>query len=51
MKELDDSKSGLELFGFYTSPPLDVVVNWSESRLASVSHNSYKVCLKILMKT
>ncbi|CDY07747.1 hypothetical protein BRARA_C01923 [Brassica rapa] len=42
VKELDDSKSGLELFGFYTSPPLDVVVNWSESRLASVSHNSYK---------
>ncbi|KAF2583377.1 hypothetical protein F2Q70_00008545 [Brassica cretica] len=42
VKELDDSKSGLELFGFYISPPLDVVVNWSESRLASVSHNSYK---------
>ncbi|KAF8044785.1 hypothetical protein N665_6833s0002 [Sinapis alba] len=41
VKELDDSKSGLELFGFYTSPPLDVVVNWSESRLASVAHNSY----------
>lgn len=42
VKELDDSKSGLELFGFYASPPLDVVVNWSDSRLASVSHNSYK---------
>ncbi|CAH8325657.1 unnamed protein product [Eruca vesicaria subsp. sativa] len=42
VKELDDLKSGLELFGFYTSPPLDVVVNWSESRLVSVSHNSYK---------
>ncbi|KAJ0262265.1 E3 ubiquitin-protein ligase APD1 [Hirschfeldia incana] len=42
VKELDDSKSGLELFGFYTSPPLDVVVNWSDSRLASVSQNSYK---------
>ncbi|KAJ4906898.1 RING/U-box superfamily protein [Raphanus sativus] len=41
VKELDDSKSGLELFGFYTSPPLDLVVNWSESRLASVLHNSY----------
>ncbi|KAG2332544.1 hypothetical protein Bca4012_017885 [Brassica carinata] len=42
VKELNDSKSGLELFGFYTSPPLDVVVNWSKSRLVSVSHSSYK---------
>ncbi|CAN8317046.1 unnamed protein product [Cochlearia groenlandica] len=44
VKELDSSKSGLELFGFYRSlpPSLDVVVNWSESRFVSVSHNSYK---------
>ncbi|ESQ52476.1 hypothetical protein EUTSA_v10017777mg [Eutrema salsugineum] len=42
VEDLGDSKSGLELFGFYRSPPLDVV-NWSESRLASVPHNSFKV--------
>ncbi|ESQ52477.1 hypothetical protein EUTSA_v10016735mg [Eutrema salsugineum] len=42
VKDLDESVSGLELFGFYRSPPLDVVVNWSESRLAPVSHKSSK---------
>uniref|UniRef100_A0A1J3J6C2 RING-type E3 ubiquitin transferase n=1 Tax=Noccaea caerulescens TaxID=107243 RepID=A0A1J3J6C2_NOCCA len=42
VKELDDSKSGLQLFGFYESPPLDVFVNWSESRLVSVPRRSYK---------
>ncbi|KFK36716.1 hypothetical protein AALP_AA4G160300 [Arabis alpina] len=42
VKELDDSRSGLELFGFYKSPPLDVIVNWSESRLLSISPRSFK---------
>ncbi|CAH2058841.1 unnamed protein product [Thlaspi arvense] len=42
VKDLDDSKSGLELFGFYKTPSLDAVVNWSESRSVSVPHRSFK---------
>ncbi|KAL0666419.1 hypothetical protein Bca4012_029123 [Brassica carinata] len=34
------SEPGLQLFGFYASPPV-AVMNWSESRLESVSHRSY----------
>ncbi|KAG5396111.1 hypothetical protein IGI04_017925 [Brassica rapa subsp. trilocularis] len=34
------SEPGLQLFGFYASPPV-AVMNWSESRLVSVSHRSY----------
>ncbi|XP_013752199.1 E3 ubiquitin-protein ligase APD1 isoform X1 [Brassica napus] len=34
------SEPGLQLFGFYASPPV-AIMNWSESRLVSVSHRSY----------
>uniref|UniRef100_M4CLP2 Uncharacterized protein n=1 Tax=Brassica campestris TaxID=3711 RepID=M4CLP2_BRACM len=37
------SEPGLQLFGFYASPPV-AVMNWSESRLVSVSHRSYGGC-------
>ncbi|XP_010505437.1 PREDICTED: uncharacterized protein LOC104782255 isoform X2 [Camelina sativa] len=42
VKELDYSKSGLQLYGFYGSPPLDLFVNWSESRVFPLSHDTYK---------
>ncbi|CAA7052170.1 unnamed protein product [Microthlaspi erraticum] len=43
VKQLDDSKAGgLQLFGFYEAPPLDVFVNWSEFRSVSVSRKSFK---------
>ncbi|KAL1193642.1 E3 ubiquitin-protein ligase APD1 [Cardamine amara subsp. amara] len=41
VKELEESKPGLMLFGFSKSPSLDVYVNWSESRMFTIS-NSYK---------
>ncbi|KAL1193643.1 E3 ubiquitin-protein ligase APD1 [Cardamine amara subsp. amara] len=41
--ELENLKLGLQLFGFISPPPLDVYMNWSESRLSTISHNSYKV--------
>ncbi|KAF8085309.1 hypothetical protein N665_0672s0025 [Sinapis alba] len=41
VESLYGSESGLQLFGFYASPLVDVV-NWSESRLVSLSHRSYK---------
>ncbi|EOA27180.1 hypothetical protein CARUB_v10023281mg [Capsella rubella] len=40
--ELDYSNPGLQLYGFYGSPPLDCVVNWSESRVLPVPHHSNK---------
>ncbi|XP_010517110.2 PREDICTED: uncharacterized protein LOC104792619 [Camelina sativa] len=43
VKELDYSKpAGIQLYGFYGSPPLNHLVNWSESRVLPVSHDSYK---------
>lgn len=48
MEKLDGSESGLELFGFYTTPRVDVA-NWSESRSMSLSQTSYKVGLRFLM--
>ncbi|KAL0862485.1 hypothetical protein Bca101_041603 [Brassica carinata] len=41
VENLYGSGSGLQLFGFYTSPRVDVA-NWSESRLVSLSHRSYE---------
>ncbi|KAG2326487.1 hypothetical protein Bca52824_009215 [Brassica carinata] len=41
VERLGGSESGLELFGFYTAPHV-YVANWSESRLVSLSHRSYK---------
>ncbi|XP_010509208.1 PREDICTED: uncharacterized protein LOC104785651 [Camelina sativa] len=42
VKELDYSKPGIQLYGFYGSPPLNRLVNWSESRGFPVSYDSYK---------
>ncbi|XP_010505439.1 PREDICTED: uncharacterized protein LOC104782256 [Camelina sativa] len=43
VKELDYSKPGIQFCGFYGSPPLNRLVNWSESRVLPVlSHDSYK---------
>jgi hypothetical protein len=39
---LDYSEPGLQLYGFYRTPALDCFVNWSESRVLSISHESYK---------
>ncbi|XP_010507607.1 PREDICTED: uncharacterized protein LOC104784252 [Camelina sativa] len=46
VKELDYSKPGLMLYGFYGSPSLSSVVNWSESRVLPLSQNMYKACLR-----
>jgi hypothetical protein len=43
---LDYSEPGLQLYGFYRTPALDCFVNWSESRVLSISHESYKVALR-----
>ncbi|AEC09506.1 RING/U-box superfamily protein [Arabidopsis thaliana] len=42
VKVLDYSEPGLQLYGFYRTPALDCFVNWSESRVLSISHESYK---------
>nr|AAC27171.1 hypothetical protein [Arabidopsis thaliana] len=43
VKELDFSKPGLQLYGFNgQSTPSGYFVNWTESRVLSVSQNSYK---------
>ncbi|XP_010509207.1 PREDICTED: uncharacterized protein LOC104785650 [Camelina sativa] len=42
VKELDYSKPGLMLYGFYENPSLSSVVNWSESRVFPLSHDMYK---------
>lgn len=49
MKELDFSKPGLQLYGFNgQSTPSGYFVNWTESRVLSVSQNSYKAGLRFL---
>ncbi|CAD5320724.1 unnamed protein product [Arabidopsis thaliana] len=46
-KELDFSKPGLQLYGINgQSTPSGYFVNWTESRVLSVSQNSYKAGLK-----
>ncbi|XP_021289299.1 uncharacterized protein LOC110420346 isoform X1 [Herrania umbratica] len=40
--EVDDTKPGLKLYGFYKSPSLDVVTTWSETRTATVQADSHK---------
>lgn len=42
MEELDEIKAGLKLYGFYKTPPLDVVINWSENLSASLPADSHK---------
>lgn len=42
MEELNKSKPGPTLFGFYDSPPLDVVKIWFETHKVSVPTDSYK---------
>ncbi|XP_010517109.1 PREDICTED: uncharacterized protein LOC104792618 [Camelina sativa] len=42
VKELDYSKPGLMLYGFYGSPSLSSVVNWSEYRVLPLSQDMYK---------
>lgn len=45
VEELDGTKPGPQLYGFYKSPPLDVVTTWSESYSVSVPANSHKASL------
>lgn len=48
MKELDFTKPGLQLYGFNgESTPSTYFVNWTESRVLSVSQNSYKAGLNL----
>ncbi|KAK4776924.1 hypothetical protein SAY86_005612 [Trapa natans] len=42
VEELDDTNPGPVLYGFYKSPALDIVSNWSESYNASVPADSDK---------
>ncbi|PKI51464.1 E3 ubiquitin-protein ligase APD2-like [Punica granatum] len=42
VEELDDTKPGPQLYGFYKSPALDVLSNWSEAYNASVPADSHK---------
>ncbi|EOY07204.1 RING/U-box superfamily protein, putative isoform 3 [Theobroma cacao] len=42
VEEVDDTKPGLKLYGFYKSPSLDVVTTWSETRTATVQADSHK---------
>ncbi|XP_022767729.1 uncharacterized protein LOC111312047 isoform X2 [Durio zibethinus] len=42
IEEIDDTKPGLKLYGFYKSPSLDVVTTWSETYTATVQADSHK---------
>ncbi|CAL1378764.1 unnamed protein product [Linum trigynum] len=42
VEELNDSSPGLMLYGFYESPPLDVVETWSDSHSGIVPSNSHE---------
>ncbi|KAK6231238.1 E3 ubiquitin-protein ligase APD1-4 [Theobroma cacao] len=42
VEEVDDTKPGLKLYGFYKSPSLDVVTTWSETRTTTVQADSHK---------
>ncbi|XVE76551.1 hypothetical protein DITRI_Ditri12bG0182500 [Diplodiscus trichospermus] len=42
VEEIDDTKPGLKLYGFYKSPSLDVVTTWSETYNNTVQADSYK---------
>ncbi|OWM67116.1 hypothetical protein CDL15_Pgr000568 [Punica granatum] len=46
VEELDDTKPGPQLYGFYKSPALDVLSNWSEAYNASVPADSHKARLE-----
>ncbi|XVF08280.1 hypothetical protein REPUB_Repub06bG0212900 [Reevesia pubescens] len=42
VEEIDDTKPGLKLYGFYKSPSLDVVTTWFETYTAIVKADSHK---------
>ncbi|XWS55535.1 hypothetical protein CRYUN_Cryun09bG0008400 [Craigia yunnanensis] len=42
VEEIDDTKPGLILYGFYKSPSLDVVNTWSETYSSTVQADSHK---------
>ncbi|KAG5515109.1 hypothetical protein RHGRI_036222 [Rhododendron griersonianum] len=41
-QEIDESKHGPMLYGFYETPPLDVEIAWSETHKASIQSNYHK---------
>ncbi|KAI8523571.1 hypothetical protein RHMOL_Rhmol13G0084500 [Rhododendron molle] len=41
-QEIDESKHGSMLYGFYETPPLDVEIAWSETHKASIQSNYHK---------
>ncbi|KAE8704511.1 RING/U-box superfamily protein, putative isoform 4 [Hibiscus syriacus] len=48
VEEIDDSKPGLNLYGLYKSPDLDVVSTWSETYTATVQADSHMASLIIV---
>ncbi|KAI4353357.1 hypothetical protein L6164_002315 [Bauhinia variegata] len=42
VENLDDSQSGVMLYGTYGTPPLDVVTTWEETYNVSVPYDSHK---------
>ncbi|XWS59964.1 hypothetical protein CRYUN_Cryun08bG0167400 [Craigia yunnanensis] len=42
VEEIDDTKQGLKLYGFYKSPSLDVVTTWSDTYNTTVQADSHK---------
>lgn len=45
MEQLDDTKPGPLLYGFYKSPALDVVTSWSKTYNASVAADYHMASL------
>lgn len=41
-QEIDESKNGPMLYGFYETPPLDVEITWSETHKAFIQSNYVK---------
>ncbi|KAJ0089241.1 hypothetical protein Patl1_31340 [Pistacia atlantica] len=48
VEELEGTKPGPQLYGFYNSPPLDVVTTWSESYGVSVPADSHKANVQLV---
>lgn len=45
LEELNESTSGLMLYGFYRKPPLDNVTTWSERHNLSIPADSHRASL------
>ncbi|GKV06024.1 hypothetical protein SLEP1_g17961 [Rubroshorea leprosula] len=50
VEQLVDTANGIEFYGFYNTPPLNVETNWSEAYVATVGVDSHKEWIHYLNK-